>query len=615
MSVQKNIIFSCIIFFGALVGFFFFDDTLFVRVENKIASEFKPVKKFDPLAFGWTEVSSSAPWGGRDSHTIYQFNDKVFLFGGLDGTKGIVGPKAVIYEKADYFNDIWSSVDGVSFVLETKESSLPKIRSASVVSWQGALYLYGGWGPEVGYNVGIWKSTNGVLWEKIVEKPDFGGREGQKVLAFKDKLYLIGGVSYDLRKTFNDVWESIDGLSWKKVSAGPWHERWDHDVVAFKDKLWLVSGMNFSGEGYDDIWSSDDAVSWSLVSSSTLWGKRQGHGLVVFNDYMWLVGGLDAVSDVGIGDTFVSRDGIDWNTLPVNGEWTGREDHTLYVFKDKIYLSGGMGSDWRWKKDLWALSEIPCGADLLIDKNQIRSKSWGLYCVTGDSKVFYVTGSDTAHEIKPIASITKLMTALVGSESLVENIEVEEKVIGPGSKGRYVSGDIIDIPNALSSLLIESDNDVARAFAEKKGEADFINLMNYKADTLGLQETSFKNSSGLDLNVSAVSNTSSVYDLARFMLFLQTKKANIFNMSLHSELDIKNQRGEFHHTAFSTNELLKDFEVGKYILGYKTGETPLAKKNLVTVFENEKKEKFISVVLDSEDHFADTKSIMKSVLR
>jgi D-alanyl-D-alanine carboxypeptidase len=49
-------------------------------------------------------------------------------------------------------------------------------------------------------------------------------------------------------------------------------------------------------------------------------------------------------------------------------------------------------------------------------------------------------------------------------------------------------------------------------------------------------------------------------------------------------------------------------------LGYKTGETPLANKNLVTIFENKKGDIFISVVLDSDDHFADTKIIMKSIL-
>ncbi len=615
MNLNKNIILSSIIFFLILTGFLFFNSAYFSNVEQKIVNEFKPTERFDPLSSGWKEVDGVVPWGGRDSHTIYEFNEKVFLFGGLDGTKGIVGPKTVIYEQADYFNDIWSSSVGVSWVEEKKESNLPKLRSASVISWQGALYLYGGWGPQVGYNVGIWKSQNGIDWEKIVKVPDFGGREGQKVIAFKDKLYLIGGVSYELRKTFNDVWESVDGVSWKKVSAGPWHERWDHDVVSFNDKLWLTSGMNFNDEGYDDIWSSEDAVYWSLVSSSTLWGKRQGHGLVVYKDYVWLIGGLDAVNDVGIGDTFISRNGIDWQELPVKGEWTGREDHTAYVFKGKLYFSGGMGSDWTWQKDLWVLDEMPCGTEFKINKTEITSKSWGLYCLPKTNVPFYLDGSDTTKEIKPIASITKLMTALISAESLTGEVRIGDEVIGPGSKQRYLSGDVFDLENAVTSLLVESDNDIARALAEKKGEAYFINLMNLKTTELGLKMTSFKNSSGLDLSPSAVSNTSSVYDLARFMSYLFLQKPSILKMGLHTEIGIKNQRGELHHQAISTNELLKDFEVGKYILGYKTGETPLAKKNLVTVFENDKKEKFVLVVLDSEDHFVDTKSIMKGALR
>ena len=101
MTIQKSITLASFLFVLTILSFFFFDSSLFVRVEKKVVNEFKPKEYFDPLSFTWGEIDSDVPWGGRDSHMVYEFKEKMFLFGGLDGTKGIVSPKNVIYEKAD----------------------------------------------------------------------------------------------------------------------------------------------------------------------------------------------------------------------------------------------------------------------------------------------------------------------------------------------------------------------------------------------------------------------------------------------------------------------------------------------------------------------------------
>jgi len=307
----------------------------------------------DPLKLTWRQVDPNLiKFPGRDSHATYQFNGQLFLTGGLDA-KETMKNKMPVYEKAQYFNDIWSTTDGQNWQLTKARAEFPPFRSASVVEFKGSLYLFGGWSPVVGYKTGVWQSTDGLKWIKIAPA-SFEEREGQKVVVFDDKLWLIGGVNYDQKKTFNDVWVSADAVSWRQVvKNAPWHSRWDHDIAVFNNKIWLVGGMNFNGVGYGDEWYSLDGKEWQLATSSALWGKRQGQSLLVWDDSLWLVSGLDAKTNEGAGDTWFSNNGLDWNKTEVDGTWPGREDHETVIFKDKIFVIGGMSDDWEWLNDVW----------------------------------------------------------------------------------------------------------------------------------------------------------------------------------------------------------------------------------------------------------------------
>ncbi len=100
--------------------------------------------------------------------------------------------------------------------------------------------------------------------------------------------------------------------------------------------------------------------------------------------------------------------------------------------------------------------------------------------------------------ILPIASITKLMTALVVLEkidNLEENIIISENAIKAyGNQGELIANEEISIINILHVLLMESSNDAAVALAETvetKSDTDFIDLMNIKAKELNLENTFF----------------------------------------------------------------------------------------------------------------------------
>ena len=134
-----------------------------------------------------------------------------------------------------------------------------------------------------------------------------------------------------------------------------------------------------------------------------------------------------------------------------------------------------------------------------------------VYVVGQDGTVYFQRNdSDTA----PIASVTKVMTALVALEnsSLDYTVTVSETAANIGeSSANLQAGDTMTLEDALKALMIPSGNDAAQAIAESVGAqlADdpsnpenctqaFVDAMNAKAVELGMEDTLFTNPHGLD---------------------------------------------------------------------------------------------------------------------
>ena len=121
--------------------------------------------------------------------------------------------------------------------------------------------------------------------------------------------------------------------------------------------------------------------------------------------------------------------------------------------------------------------------------------------VDGDSgRVLYEKDS---HTRRPIASITKLMTALVALESghsLDEEVTVIREWTGAEGSSLYLQpGERVTLETLLYGLLLRSGNDAALAIAGHCGGSveDFVARMNCRAQELGMADTSFANPNGL----------------------------------------------------------------------------------------------------------------------
>ena len=142
-------------------------------------------------------------------------------------------------------------------------------------------------------------------------------------------------------------------------------------------------------------------------------------------------------------------------------------------------------------------------------------------------KILYEKNADD--KIYP-ASMTKIMTAIVtfdllkkGETSLDEMITISEKAWRLSQSG-YSSmfimlDDQVSVENLLKGIIIISGNDACVALAEGLSgtEKDFVMLMNEKAEEIGLENTNFNNSSGIN-DVSNYSTVRDILKMSRYMI-------------------------------------------------------------------------------------------------
>jgi serine-type D-Ala-D-Ala endopeptidase (penicillin-binding protein 7) len=172
--------------------------------------------------------------------------------------------------------------------------------------------------------------------------------------------------------------------------------------------------------------------------------------------------------------------------------------------------------------------------------------------------------------VVPIASITKLMTAMVVLDAKIdldESITIEQTDIDTvlNSPSRLPVGTRISREEALLLALMASENRAAHALGRTTypgGLKDFISAMNAKAKSLGLSNTHFEDTSGLSSG-----NTSSAQDLAR-MVDAAYQYSLVRDFTTRDETTIHTGRRtiEFHNT----NRLLQNpgWEIGLSKTGF-----------------------------------------------
>jgi len=219
----------------------------------------------------------------------------------------------------------------------------------------------------------------------------------------------------------------------------------------------------------------------------------------------------------------------------------------------------------------------------------------------------------------PIASITKLMTAIIALE--LQETRGQTLVFGTdalvwkGSSNRFKIGDTISFFDALNTMLVESNNDIARAFAFMSSYERFVKSMNDKAEEIGMTKTFYSNPSGLDPDLNTIKqNSSSAGDLYLLAKYIIKKYPEILKITGQSKYPVYFANNDVRFIASTTNELLGEDFSPLTILGGKTGQTPKSSKNLIIITKAPSGGYVVFVVLGAKDHFASMKDLIREAV-
>src|SRR3954462_4764568 len=132
-----------------------------------------------------------------------------------------------------------------------------------------------------------------------------------------------------------------------------------------------------------------------------------------------------------------------------------------------------------------------------------------------------------AHEVRRIASITKIMTAILAIESgkLNDKVKVSENAVRAEGSSIYLKpGEKIKLEDLVYGLMLRSGNDSAVAIAEHVGGSldGFVYLMNQKAEEIGMENTHFANPHGLDDHENHLSTAYDMTILTQYAMFNDT---------------------------------------------------------------------------------------------
>lgn len=183
---------------------------------------------------------------------------------------------------------------------------------------------------------------------------------------------------------------------------------------------------------------------------------------------------------------------------------------------------------------------------------EVKAKSWLI--ADHDGKILE---SENIEIIQPIASITKLMTAMTVLDSNPNlDITLEKKFKGLSVTRRQL----------VNMAIVKSDNTAAKMLCETyhKGYHSCIQDMNFKAQILGMRDTRFEDSSGLDNR-----NVSTPKDLIKLLLAAE-RYPEIVNASNQTVIElVKKKKRKLNKMRFTnTNPLVAKYNVIVSKTGY-----------------------------------------------
>lgn len=330
--------------------------------------------------YRWTAVNENAPMAPRDGAGLLSFKGKMWLLGGWN-------PKDKKNFPNNCNSEVWSSVDGVIWNPETLKAPWEGRHTAGYAVHAGKMWIVGGDCIQHRYQPDVWCSENGIDWELVTDNAPWGQRALHHTVAFKDRIFVMGGqtvpgfVPSEPRTIYyNDVWSSKDGKNWELLTE---HAEWEPrgmigNCAVLNGRIWLLGGGTYDTpefpvrKYFNDVWSSEDGIHWELHNNNCPWKARQYHEVAAFDGHLWVMEGFDGVFEIelpdgtrkkknpdgsgNIKDVWYSNDGVNWTELK-DTPWLPRHAASVTVHDDALWMV--MGNN--MTPDVWKLQRADDG--------------------------------------------------------------------------------------------------------------------------------------------------------------------------------------------------------------------------------------------------------------
>jgi len=301
----------------------------------------------------WQLLTEHAAWPPRDSPGVVVFRDRIWILGGW---------QFVETGKFRRLNDVWCSVDGLTWEQVTPEAPWPARNLPGCVVFSDRIWLMGGCDNTQSL-ADLWCSADGQHWEQVAKEAPWGRRSTFGCVVHDGRIWVVGGLEFEGREQKRDVWCSDDGVHWDLVTDSPgWEKRSMFPVVVFDGRMWILGGGIYHDRkrNCNDVWCSADGIEWQPITRNAAWEGRRFHKAVALGEAMWIFGGV-ITEATNMNDVWYSLDGEQWELADHSAPWPIRHEPACLTFQGKAWLSGGYSGALAGStlyNDIWTMETV-----------------------------------------------------------------------------------------------------------------------------------------------------------------------------------------------------------------------------------------------------------------
>jgi hypothetical protein len=291
----------------------------------------------------WRQIPHTGTWAPRDGAGLLRLGDALYLLGGW-----LHGPVT---------NEVWRTVDLVNWEFLGYAPWAGRHGSGWLVH-DKRLWVIGG-----DFYDDVWSSPDGVQWTQEAASAPFGSRYTPNAASINGEIVVYAGLDWPVAaecpeqvscaRGLRSVWKSRDGRDWQLVTPKvPWQGRaLVHGSVVHQGEIWMIGGglkvsiagaptVDTSAE-FTDIWSSADGQTWQRRAETTSFPGRTHFSVLATDDGCYVSDGSVGTQGNVSNELFYAPDCIRFGAVPVPVELPYRHASSLVEFNGSLVVLGG----------------------------------------------------------------------------------------------------------------------------------------------------------------------------------------------------------------------------------------------------------------------------------